>query len=62
VGAATLARGLVSYPGTGTVDGALGDHLLYAPPLTITRAQVEDLLQILDESLLAVALELAAVA
>ena len=61
VGAATLARGLVSYPGTGTVDGALGDHLLYAPPLTITRAQLEDLLAILDESLLAVALELAAV-
>ena len=54
VGAATLERGLVSYPGTGTVDGALGDHLLYAPPLTITREQVDELVAILDESLGAV--------
>ena len=44
------------------MDGALGDHLLYAPPLTITRAQVDELLAILDESLFAVAVELAAVA
>jgi adenosylmethionine-8-amino-7-oxononanoate aminotransferase len=42
---------LVSYPGTGTVDGALGDHMLYAPPLTITTYQVDELIAILDESL-----------
>jgi adenosylmethionine-8-amino-7-oxononanoate aminotransferase len=54
IGAATLERGLVSYPGTGTVDGAMGDHLLYAPPLTITTKQVDDLIAILDESLTAV--------
>lgn len=59
VGAATLARGLVSYPGTGTVDGAMGDHLLYAPPLTITCSQVDELVAILDESLAAVADEVA---
>jgi adenosylmethionine-8-amino-7-oxononanoate aminotransferase len=51
IGAATLARGLVSYPGTGTYDGAVGDHLLYAPPLTITESQIDDLIAILDESL-----------
>jgi adenosylmethionine-8-amino-7-oxononanoate aminotransferase len=62
IGAATMARGLVSYPCTGTVDGALGDHLLYAPPLTITTAQIDELLAILDDSLAAVAEELAAVA
>jgi adenosylmethionine-8-amino-7-oxononanoate aminotransferase len=61
VGQATLERGLVSYPMTGSVDGVMGDHLLYAPPLTITRAQVDDLLAILDESLGAVAAELAAI-
>jgi adenosylmethionine-8-amino-7-oxononanoate aminotransferase len=60
VGAATLERGLVSYPGSGTVDGAAGDHLLYAPPLTISTAQIDDLVQILDESLSAVAMELGA--
>ena len=59
VGAATLERGLVSYPGTGTVDGTVGDHLLYAPPLTITRDQVDELVGILDSSLGIVAAGLA---
>ena len=59
VGAATLSRGLVSYPGTGTYDGVIGDHLLYAPPLTITESQIDDLIQILDESLRVVTVELA---
>ena len=59
VGAETLARGLVSYPGTGTYDGVIGDHLLYAPPLTITEAQVDDLIAILDESLRVVRADLA---
>lgn len=62
IGAATLERGLVSYPGTGTVDGAMGDHLLYAPPLTITREQVDELVGILDESLAVVAMEIEALA
>ena len=59
VGAATLARGLVSYPGTGTFDGVIGDHLLYAPPLTITESQIDDLITILDESLRVVRSDLA---
>lgn len=58
LGAATLARGLVSYPGTGTADGVRGDHVLYAPPLTITPPQVDELIAILDASLAAVAAEL----
>ena len=61
VGAATLARGLVSYSMTGTVDGALGDHLLYAPPLTLTHEQADELVAILDDSLTAVSADLAAV-
>ena len=60
VGAATLERGLVSYPMTGTVDGATGDHLLYAPPLILTRDQADELVAILDDSLTAVAADLAA--
>jgi len=58
LGAETLGRGLVSYPGTGTVDGVLGDHVLYAPPLTIRREQIDDLIAILDASLAAVETEL----
>jgi adenosylmethionine-8-amino-7-oxononanoate aminotransferase len=61
IGAATLDRGLVSYPGTGTADGVAGDHLLYAPPLIITREQVDEVVQILDESLGAVARDLASI-
>jgi adenosylmethionine-8-amino-7-oxononanoate aminotransferase len=61
VGNATLARGLVSYPGAGTADGVAGDHLLYAPPLTVKRGQIDEIVQILDESLTQVALDLKAV-
>jgi adenosylmethionine-8-amino-7-oxononanoate aminotransferase len=61
IGAATLARGLVSYPGTGTADGVAGDHLLYAPPLIINRDQVDEVVRILDESLTVVAMDLAKV-
>ena len=61
VGNATLARGLVSYPGAGTADGVAGDHLLYAPPLIINPDQVDEIVRILDESLAAVAAELTAV-
>ncbi len=51
LGEATLARGLVSYPLVGTVDGVEGDHVLYTPPLTITREQVDELVAILYASL-----------
>jgi len=51
LGEATLARGLVSYPLVGTVDGVEGDHVLYTPPLTITREQIDELITILDASL-----------
>jgi adenosylmethionine-8-amino-7-oxononanoate aminotransferase len=58
----TLTRGLVSYPLAGTVDGVAGDHLLYGPPLTITRAQIDELIDILDASLAVVGAEIGAVA
>lgn len=61
LGAATLERGLISYPGSGTVDGIAGDHVLYAPPLIISREQVDELIVMLDASLAAVAAELAPV-
>lgn len=36
-----LDHGLVVYPGTGSVDGVKGDHLLIAPPLNIEDQEVE---------------------
>lgn len=51
---AALARGLVTYPCTGTVDGVLGDMILMAPPLVISPSEMDELLAIIDESLSAV--------
>lgn len=54
VEAAALERGLVTYPGTGCVDGARGDHILMAPPLIITRSEIDELVRILEASILTV--------
>ncbi len=48
---AAWKRGLVSYPCSGTVDGTLGDMVLLAPPLVIKEAQINDVLNIIDNSL-----------
>jgi len=52
-------RGAIVYPGTGTVDGMIGDHILLTPPYVITREQIEELTTILDGSLTAVEKQLA---
>lgn len=54
----TFERGLLSYPGQGSADGTNGDHILYTPPLTMTKAQVDDVIDILDASIDAIASEL----
>jgi len=33
--------GISLYPGTGTVDGKVGDHVLIAPAYTVTESDVE---------------------
>jgi adenosylmethionine-8-amino-7-oxononanoate aminotransferase len=48
---AALARGLVTYPCTGSLDGALGDMLQLAPPLVISAQELELVLSILDEAI-----------
>ena len=50
---ATKARelGLITYPGTGAVDGVRGDHLLLGPPLSITPEEVGEMLDMLDQAL-----------
>ncbi|NWE72992.1 aminotransferase class III-fold pyridoxal phosphate-dependent enzyme, partial [Pseudomonas gingeri] len=52
---AAQARGLLCYPGGGTVDGLNGDHVLLAPPYISTPEQlafaVDTLAVALDESL-----------
>ena len=41
VKAAAFERGLLVYPGAGTVDGVRGDHVLLAPPYNVTDAEIE---------------------
>lgn len=43
--------GLLTYPGTGAVDGTRGDHLLLGPPLSISAGEVEELVALLDGAL-----------
>lgn len=47
VGAKAQARGLLTYPGTGCVDGNLGDHVLIAPPFIIEDGEIEFLVNTL---------------
>jgi adenosylmethionine-8-amino-7-oxononanoate aminotransferase len=46
-----MELGAVLYPGSGSFDGNLGDHLLISPPLTITTGEVDDMVKILENSL-----------
>lgn len=43
-------KGCMTYPGTGVIQGVLGDHFLVAPPYIITEEQIDAALDILDES------------
>ena len=54
-------RGLVIYPGSGCVDGVRGDHFLLCPPLVVTEAQLDRIVELLDQALAATARELASV-
>ncbi len=47
----TFERGLVTYPCSGTVRGMAGDTVLMAPPLITTRAQIDEIMTILHDSM-----------
>jgi adenosylmethionine-8-amino-7-oxononanoate aminotransferase len=42
---ACLEAGVVIYPGGGTADGVNGDHFLLAPPINVTREEIDLLLE-----------------
>jgi adenosylmethionine-8-amino-7-oxononanoate aminotransferase len=46
-----LEEGVMTYPMQGCVDGARGDHILIAPPYTITPAMIQMLAAGLDRAL-----------
>lgn len=49
-----FARGLLIYPGGGTVDGRRGDHILLAPPYNVTDDELETIVDRLAETIDAV--------
>lgn len=48
-----MARGLMIYPGGGTIDGKNGDHILLAPPFIINREIADLIVERLDGALCA---------
>ena len=46
-----MERGLMCYPGAGTVDGKRGNHILLAPPFIIEQAHVDELVEKLVASI-----------
>ena len=51
---AAMARGLAVYPCTGTMDGVRGDHVIVAPPYTVTEAELQEIVGRLGEAVDAV--------
>jgi adenosylmethionine-8-amino-7-oxononanoate aminotransferase len=47
-------RGLLIYPGGGTIDGRRGDHILLAPPYNVTDDELEMIVNLLAETVDAV--------
>lgn len=52
--AEAMARGLICYPGGGTVDGKRGDHVLIAPPFISEPKHIEECVEKLDAAIDAV--------
>ena len=44
-----LMKGVALYPGTGTADGILGDHVLIAPPYTVTFEKIDELVSVFGD-------------
>jgi len=51
---AAFEAGLICYPMQGTIDGQRGDHILLAPPFILTEAEMEELIDKLDQAISAV--------
>ena len=51
VKAAAMAEGLICYPSGGTADGTNGDHVLIAPPYTVSAGELDELVRRLDRAL-----------
>lgn len=48
----SFEKGVAVYPGSGTVDGLKGDHVLLAPPYTVSEEELVTICRTLKESIL----------
>jgi adenosylmethionine-8-amino-7-oxononanoate aminotransferase len=62
IGQKSIDRGVILYPGKGSADGTLGDHVMIVPPLTITEQQVDEIVDTLETCIAEVTVELGKVA
>ncbi|MBP5979345.1 MAG: aspartate aminotransferase family protein [Halomonas sp.] len=46
-----MARGLISYPMGGTIDGVYGDHVLLAPPYTINADEIDLIIERITQAI-----------
>ncbi|KAK6890934.1 putative aminotransferase [Candida tropicalis] len=46
-----MANGVVVYPGKGTIDGVIGDHIIIAPSFTITSEDIDHIVELVSKSL-----------
>jgi adenosylmethionine-8-amino-7-oxononanoate aminotransferase len=44
-------RGLIVYPGAGTIDGTRGDHVQIGPPLCATHEEIDELVALFEQGL-----------
>ncbi|WP_421616800.1 aspartate aminotransferase family protein [Brevibacillus sp. TJ4] len=49
-----LEKGLIIYPAVGGLEGVAGDSIIVSPPFTITKEEIDELLAILKEAVIAV--------
>ena len=49
--AEAFERGLLIYPGSGTIDGRSGDHILLAPPYNVTDDELGMIVDLLGQTL-----------
>lgn len=52
VGDLAFDRGVIFYPGSGSVDGVRGDHLLIAPPFVISKEEIDEMVSVLRKVIL----------
>lgn len=58
IGEKAIQKGVILYPGKGSIDGILGDHILITPSLTINEEQLDEIVDVMKLCLEEVTVEL----